>query len=1109
MTTYIGQTINERYRLDSLLGDGGMGSVYRAYDLNLERPIAIKLMHGHYARQAEFRARLVQEAQTAARLDHPSIVRIYDFGQSDLGLFIAMEYVDGGSLRDHLRRLQTQNKFLPFAQSLQIAIQIAEALDYAHRRGIVHRDVKPGNIILKRLSRPDEAGEQPFRALLTDFGLVKLQEGASMTQSGATVGTPTYMSPEQCEGAPLDGRSDLYSLGVVLYELVTNRLPFAFQTLSEAISSHRRGKRPSPPSELRPDAPPLLNSLLAKALAKSPSDRFASGHEMANALRSALVAFEGAPTRVMVRQELDILDSVEEPPAGYELRIFAPGHPASAVPLTHAVVTLGRNADNDVVLPAEGVSRHHARLQATSLGWEVLDLGGVNGTWINDRRLREDEPQPLVPGDKLRIGPYELVLQGPETPPEMRAAPSSSPTLGRVTTRVEASRPARDEAGPDQPSPAEPPLAIFIAQDTVAVEPGQRTVIRVEVRNLSRRDDRVSLRVSGISPGWLATPIEFVDAPAGQTVQFNVAIRPPRRRSAPVGRQRVRLEVVSQNEPALRLAKSLSLMVGAFVAFDAELKPEQVQLPGRVTVAVQNVGNAPARFSVVARDRQELLQFRGERGGIAVAPNQTVNVELEVSTRRRGWFGGEELYPFDVDVVSRTGGRQTLSGEARVRGLAPVWLAYALLFIVTVACAFGAIALVLRPDRSLRPPVVGVIGTVDVAATETAVFNEATAIAATQTLQVVALTVTAVIPGDMDGDGLTDAQEALIGTDPLNPDTDGDGISDGDEVFIYGTNPLLWDTDGDGLSDWEEIFIYGTDPLNPDTNRSGILDGTEVARGANPLATPVATPTLTGTPPPITPSATPLPTLTPTITNTPLPSTTPTVTLTPSATPTATNTPTPSITPTVTDTPPPTSTSTPEPTPTATPLPNPDLSCIIPPTIDGVFDITEWPDGPLYTFHPEGNPARLVQVFFGRDHSRLYMAFLINDNTNDPTDSLRVYFDTTNNGGDPDTADRFFQISRDGAKQVFAGIGSNTDALNWNSAYTSSNWQAEIGEPGTGQWVVELEIDAVAEMNALAPIFGLMTQVQFTGELATWPPGANGNSPGTYQRVNNITCPYP
>ncbi|MCA9918948.1 MAG: serine/threonine protein kinase, partial [Anaerolineales bacterium] len=255
--TLIGHTINGRYRLESLLGDGGMGTVYRAYDVNLDRQVALKLMHAHFARQEEFRARLIQEARTAAQLDHPSVVQIYDFGDSPEGLFIAMEFVNGGSLRDHLRRLQRMRKFLPLAQSLQIGAQIAEALDYSYRRGIVHRDIKPGNIMLKRLNRPDEPDEQPFRALLTDFGLVKLQEGSQLTQSGTTLGTPTYMSPEQCKGEKLDGRADLYALGVVLYELFTNRLPFEFKTLSDAIAVHSRGEMPTPAREIRSDIPAI------------------------------------------------------------------------------------------------------------------------------------------------------------------------------------------------------------------------------------------------------------------------------------------------------------------------------------------------------------------------------------------------------------------------------------------------------------------------------------------------------------------------------------------------------------------------------------------------------------------------------------------------------------------------------------------------------------------------------------------------------------------------------------------------------------------------------------------------------------------------------------
>lgn len=409
MNTKIGHVINNRYQLESLLGDGGMGAVYRAHDRNLNRQVAIKLMHEQYARQAEFRNRLIQEAQTAAKLDHPSIVRIFDFGASEEGLFIAMEFVDGGSLRAHLRRVQQERKYLPLSQGLQIGSHIALALDYANKQGIVHRDVKPGNIILKRLTRADKPGEQPFRAVLTDFGLVKLSEGSDMTRTGMTLGTPTYMSPEQCEGLDLDGRSDLYGLGVVLYELFTNRLPFSFQNLSEALAAHTKGVMPPPIHEARADIPPVLNTILSKLLAKDPAARYATGADLDAALQAAMISLAGTPTQIMT-PEADILAQVTDPPPGYELSIDTPGHPPSRVQLTQAVISLGRGADNDIVLPAEGVSRQHAQLQATSLGWEVLDLGGINGTFLNDRRLRAEDPTPLAPGMRVRIGDRKSVV---------------------------------------------------------------------------------------------------------------------------------------------------------------------------------------------------------------------------------------------------------------------------------------------------------------------------------------------------------------------------------------------------------------------------------------------------------------------------------------------------------------------------------------------------------------------------------------------------------------------------------------------------------------------------------------------------------------------------
>ena len=1119
MTSLIGQTLNKRYRLDALLGDGGMGTVYRAADLNLERQVAIKLMHSHFARQDEFRARLVQEARTAAQLDHPSIVRVYDFGDSELGLFIGMEYVDGGSLRDHLRRLQRLQKFLPLVQCLQIGIQIAEALDYAHRRKIIHRDVKPGNIILKRLSRPDEAGAQPFRALLTGFGLVKLQEGTSLTQSGATVGTPTYMSPEQCEGRELDGRSDLYSLGVVLYELVANKLPFTFQTLSEAIAAHQNNVQPAPPSNYRPEVPPIIDSLLARAMSKSPEQRFNTGAEMADALRSAFVALEGLPTRVMLHQELDILDQVAEPPVGFELQIQTPGHADSIVPLTRSVITLGRNLDNDIVLPADGVSRHHTRLQATSLGWEAVDLGGVNGTWLNEHRLRPEEPTPLSVGSILRIGPYEMILQGPDAPmilpgdkgvepisapitPGLGAAGVAMANAAASSSRsVPSNAPTSPVDGPasrvsEQPTspPSQPPapLAMHLARDKVTVDPGQRVEVKVDVENRGDQEDRVTLRVQGVDPAWVDVPDEFVVVPPRQTVSVPFAVKPPRTRGAPSGRQRLRIELVSQRYPAARVATSASLTVNGFVDFEAEMSPTDLRLPGRTVVTIHNTGNMPAAFNVSGRDLENAIRFRGEREGVGLQPNQTAQIELALEGRETNWFGEGEIYPFEVEVASGPTSRRVLPGEAHARALIPMPWIYALLFLLTFACVLGALALFSNWGRLLG---IGATATPtptlsfeQINATQTSVAGAQTVVIGTQIGAATAVAQTAAVAGDTDLDGLVNTQETVLGTDPANPDSDSDGLKDGDEVLIYSTDPRNPDSDVDGLSDFDEVNTRKTNPRLADTDGDRVPDGQEVIQGTDPLVPnpPTATPP---TPPTATPPTPPTATVPPSATWTPIPSATATWTPIPSAT--ATWTPIPSATAT-------------------TAIQNlPALVCAPAPTLDGVMGIgSEWPANPTFTFQPAVVGAeRIVRVYAVRNAARIYLGFLINDAASEPTDSMRLYIDTTNNGGDPDTSDRFFQVARDSSRLLWAGTGSNADGQEWNSNYTSSNWSAVVGEPGAGQWVVEMQVDALAELGALSDPFGLMAQVLYTGDLASYPSTAVSGQANTWQDIDNVLCP--
>ncbi|GAF91528.1 unnamed protein product, partial [marine sediment metagenome] len=227
MEDLIGKTLDNTYRVEEYLGQAVMGAVYAAHDIAYDRRVALKVMHSHIVRREGFRDRFLALEEAVTDLDHPGIVKVYGFSRNREVLYIVMEFVHGQNLRDALRILKEQQQIISLPESLAIAQLAAEALDYAHSRGVYHADIKPSNIILRPMSRgqTDKAGigVQP---IITDFGTGKLAETGTQTYTEMPDGTQGYMAPEQWEGAQLDGRCDIYALGVVLYELVTGRVPF-------------------------------------------------------------------------------------------------------------------------------------------------------------------------------------------------------------------------------------------------------------------------------------------------------------------------------------------------------------------------------------------------------------------------------------------------------------------------------------------------------------------------------------------------------------------------------------------------------------------------------------------------------------------------------------------------------------------------------------------------------------------------------------------------------------------------------------------------------------------------------------------------------------------
>jgi eukaryotic-like serine/threonine-protein kinase len=263
--------VDERYRVLNRIGSGGMADVYCAEDLQLGRRVALKLLYRRFAEDDEFVERFRREASSAAGLQHPNVVAVYDRGEFDGTYYIAMEFLDGRSLKQIVR----QEGALEPDRAIDIVIQILKAARFAHRRGIVHRDIKPHNVIV------DDEG----RAKVTDFGIARA--GASdMTETGSIMGTAQYLSPEQAQGHPVDARSDLYSIGVVLYELLTGRVPFDAES-AVTIALKQVSEEPVPPTHYNPAVSDQLEDVVMRALQKDPALRFADAEEFIVALEQA------------------------------------------------------------------------------------------------------------------------------------------------------------------------------------------------------------------------------------------------------------------------------------------------------------------------------------------------------------------------------------------------------------------------------------------------------------------------------------------------------------------------------------------------------------------------------------------------------------------------------------------------------------------------------------------------------------------------------------------------------------------------------------------------------------------------------------------------------
>lgn len=642
MDQLLGQTLNNRFRLDALLGQGGMGAVFKAYDTKLKVDRAIKVMHPQYVQSVTFRQRFLREAQAAAGMNHPGIVKVHDYSEQPPYLFIVMQYIPGGNLRQLLDKMRAANQSIALTEVVQFTRQICLTLHYLHQKGVLHRDIKPSNIMID--ATPTET--LPYQPVLTDLGLAKLVDESALTVDGTSLGTPAYMSPEQAKGEPADARSDIYSTGILLYEMTTGALPFPIQNFADALHYHV-GVQPPSPQALRPGLPSLFVQVIQQALAKEPAKRFADARAMAEALALVLPVMPRDLTPPTEERAASLYteyqQSLLQPPKGAwsddfptppsdatqdSIAIRASDGAIRTIPITARELTIGRTSDNTIVLDDPIVSRHHARIVFDGAAYNVIDLKSVNGTYLTDARLLDGVPAAWSPDSPLRIGDHTLRLQ-------LTKRASVSPD---ETVHADKSESVR--------------AAVTLETIELHVEPGSSVTATAVILNQSQRVDQFQMNVIGIPANWIAGALPLMNLMPQTSRTVSLAIQPPRSPQSRAGRYPLTVQVTSRNDASQVAEAKGTLIVADFQQFQAELHPQRQSglAEGKFRLLVKNLGNADLTIDLAALDPEEMCVYTFDSPSVTLGAGEERTVQLVVRPKVPLHQEQPRCHPFLVTV---------------------------------------------------------------------------------------------------------------------------------------------------------------------------------------------------------------------------------------------------------------------------------------------------------------------------------------------------------------------------------------------------------------------------------------------------------------------------
>ncbi len=672
-----------QYQVIDIIGRGGTSTVYKAKDNRLNRIVALKLLHSHLANKPDFQSRFLAEGRALTSLTHPHILHVYEVGLYNGQPFMAMEYLSGDTLRHWLDKWLSDDQLLPIIDIFAVGRQIAQALDEVHIHGLVHRDVKPDNILLKVAKKGTAPTDEIF-AVLIDFGIAKQVSGSgSANVTGELLGTLAYMAPEQFNGQPFDQRYDIYSLGVMLYELVTGQQPFEGASVMDYVTMHQNNE-PEPIQNLRPDVPAELVTLISRAMAKDPNQRFQSVREVAWGLeilaRTATPSTQifASPMREAQPREgpLTIHDTLPmlDPPI-IPVDILSEGTDDQiivtpldgrswAIPIEKTSLIGGRDATSTIYLNDLCISRQHFRVDVLPDGQlVVVDLGSLNGLFLDDRKLERHMITLWQPTQSLKVGTFWLTQRLAKSP------------LGSVRRQVLAV-PRTLEVPIGAQTPAHQNATLRLTPSELSVEPGSSAQARISVTNHTHTRQVYQVNVQGIPRDWVTMGFSTLTVDPGETTERMIAFHPPRAPTSAAQDHDYRLMLISQGEKLESVPIAATLRVFPYYASQCEV----VSNDHVANVIIMNTGNSQRTYIIEAREAQNHLILMPSRTRLLLQAGQSATTPIRLQARHRPLIGLGKAYP--VDFFVRSDGQHPQTPRLRVT-IQP-WISWREIVVVCV-----------------------------------------------------------------------------------------------------------------------------------------------------------------------------------------------------------------------------------------------------------------------------------------------------------------------------------------------------------------------------------------------------------------------------------------